>query len=279
MGLSVMAPRRKLETLTDFQRALKQKYGLGEGSSYKPWLRVQDVKSRGNSGKIEGLKSGRVHHTLSEGESCFFYIAEFCDSVVDIREQFPLLPLDLSLKISKTIGVDHPENPQSKDPNIITTDFLLTCSDGVDTWYEAVSVKPEAELGKKRAAEKLDLERIWWELQGVTFHLFVMTELNKIQSENIQWFTSPIRQGCHRPPFNLMRQALELIRQGTVLTEDICDQFINQLGVSEDEALLILKLLIADKDVVIDLDRPVAETGVIEIKQVRIHEKTQQHAC
>jgi hypothetical protein len=65
---------RKLEKLTDFQRALKNKYGLGERESYKPWLRVQDVRSHGNSSKIQGLKVFREHHTLSENETCFFYV-------------------------------------------------------------------------------------------------------------------------------------------------------------------------------------------------------------
>ena len=88
-----MARGRKLEALADYQRALKKKFGLGEGHEYMPWLRVQDVNSRGNSAKIDGIKSNRTHHTLSEHETCFFYLAEFSDSVIDIREQFPLLPL------------------------------------------------------------------------------------------------------------------------------------------------------------------------------------------
>lgn len=135
-----MGRRRKLETLDDFQRALKNKYGLGEGDCYKPWLRVQDVRSIGNSAKIQGIKAKREHHMLSEHESCFFYIAEFCDSIIDIREQFPLLPLNLSVKIAKTIGVNHPVIPNTKSLNVVTTDFVLTRTDGVKTWHEAVSV-------------------------------------------------------------------------------------------------------------------------------------------
>ncbi len=100
-----MARGRKLERFEDFQRALKNKYGLGSGSSYKPWLRVQDVPSQGNSAKIQGLKTGREHHLLSENETCFFYLSEFCNSVIDIREQFPLLPLDVTQKIAAALGV------------------------------------------------------------------------------------------------------------------------------------------------------------------------------
>ena len=190
-----MAARRKLEKLADFQRALKQGYGLGEGPTYIPWIRVQDVKSCGNSGKIEGIKSGRAHHTLSEQESCFFYLAEFSDSVIDIREQFPLLPLSHSVRVSDLLEVKHPQHPISKDPIIMTTDFLLTCKDEKKLWYEAVCVKPSEKLSDKRVAEKLDIERVWWEMLGVPFHIFSMTELNQIKSKNIQWITDAKRKG------------------------------------------------------------------------------------
>lgn len=72
---------KKTSKLAGFKRALKQKYGFFEGANYTPWIRVQDVKSHGHSGKIDGIKSGRTHHTLSEKETCFFYLAEFSDSI------------------------------------------------------------------------------------------------------------------------------------------------------------------------------------------------------
>ncbi|MBY6187543.1 TnsA endonuclease N-terminal domain-containing protein [Marinobacter hydrocarbonoclasticus] len=274
-----MARRRKLETLADYQRALKNKFGLGEGCEYMPWLRVQDVNSCGSSGKIEGLKFGRTHHTLSEHESCFFYFAEFSDSVIDIREQFPLLPLDLSVKIAQTLGIDHPVNPQSpgKEINVMTTDFVLTRTDGTNIWYEAVSVKPQDALKDKRTAEKLDIERIWWQLLGVPYHLFVMTEQNKIQSRNIQWFTSPIRHGASFPR-DLMERAKALIHPGTLLIEDLCNSFVHELGVEHDDALVLFKVLLATKQVVVDLDKPLADSTIVEVLQVTLQKLEHHHA-
>lgn len=259
-----MAGRRKLQTTEDFQRALKNRYGLGEGDSYKPWIRVQDVASQGNSAKIQGLKVKREHHTLSEHESCFFYLAEFSDSVIDVREQFPLLPLDLSVRISSVLGVKHPIVPGTKTPNVMTTDFLLTCSDGAKTWYEAVSVKPEAQLNDKRAAEKLDIERVWWELQGITFHLFTMTDRNKIQSRNIQWATSPIRQGKQFDD-ELLVSALGFVTEGIIFVESLCNIFVEKLSVEHDDALVLLKTLIARKLVLIELNNSIADTGILNV--------------
>lgn len=265
-----MAGRRKLQTTEDFKRALKNRYGLSEGDSYKPWIRVQDVASQGNSAKIQGLKVNREHHTLSEHESCFFYLAEFSDSVVDIREQFPLLPLDLSVRISSVLGVKHPIVPGTKTPNVMTTDFLLTCSDGVRTWYEAVSVKPEAQLNNKRAAEKLDIERVWWELQGITFHLFTMTNKNKIQSKNIQWATAPVRQGRNFDS-DLLFSALNFMNEGLTFIEPLCNAFVNELGVEHDDALVIVKVLIEKKMLLVDFNNPIADTGILNVIGINKH--------
>ncbi|AYD45710.1 MULTISPECIES: TnsA endonuclease N-terminal domain-containing protein [Yersinia] len=269
--------RRKLDTQPDFLRALKNKYGLGEGDTYKPWLRVQDVSSRGNSGKIQGIKSHREHHTLSEHESCFFYLVEFCDTVIDIREQFPLLPLDLSVKISKTLNIKHPTVPNTKIPNVMTTDFVLTCSDGTRTWYEAITVKPTDQLKDKRIAEKLDIERIWWQLQGIRFQLFVMTDENKIQSKNIQWFTAQFRQG-RRFPEELLNHALLFVHVGTALVEDICNDYISEMGIEHDDALVLLKSLMVHKLIEVDLNKPIADTGILEILKISNHQMVQNYA-
>ncbi|MBY6199123.1 TnsA endonuclease N-terminal domain-containing protein [Vibrio hangzhouensis] len=273
-----MAARRKLEKLADFKRALKQKYGLGEGSDYKPWIRVQDVKSVGNSAKIDGIKVGRTHHTLSEQETCFFYLAEFSSSVVDIREQFPLIPLTLSLKIAQLLDIEYPTNPDTNDPIIMTTDFLLTCSNGKNIWYEAVSVKPDDKLSGKRTAEKLDIERVWWELLGVPFHVFCMTELNQIKSKNIQWFTDAKRKGFLSPSRNIREKAKSMLGVGTAQLSDVCGVFAHEMGMSSNDALILLKFLLADKEVVIDLARPIVQSGMIEISEIKVDGVSEQYA-
>ncbi|WP_417450169.1 transposase [Kordiimonas sp.] len=72
-----MARYRQLKSLGDYRRAIRNGYGLGVGDSYKPWVKVQDVKSKGLSEKILGIKTGRMHHLLSQGESEFFRLAQF----------------------------------------------------------------------------------------------------------------------------------------------------------------------------------------------------------
>ena len=75
--------------------------GQGTGVSYLPWLLVRDVPSKGLSTRIEGWKTGRIHHFLSELELMYYYVLEWSKIVLDIREQYPLLPLEETISIAQ----------------------------------------------------------------------------------------------------------------------------------------------------------------------------------
>lgn len=268
-----MGRGRKLETFEDYSRALKGKYGLGEGKDYKPWLRVQDVKSKGIRSQIYGRKTQRVHHLLSSIESQLFYLSEFSDSVIDIREQFPLLPINYTQKIAKIIGVEHPSHPTSGEPIVITTDFLLTIRSEHGIRYQAISVKPEDEVNNQRVLEKIDLERVCWELLNVPFGLFVGNELTRTQSRNIDWATAPFREGSTLFSDEQVTAALHTLNIGQSFVQDICDLFTASTITSHDESLTLLRYLIASKLIDVDLSCDIAEEGIIRIDEVHLTQR------
>lgn len=146
----------------DVERWIKQGFGSGEGQSYKPWIRVADVPSQGRSRRIKGLKSGRVHHLLSDLEYAIFLMAEYSQHIVDIREQYPLLPYGRTEVIATSMGVRHPAYPQSNTPIVMTHDFVLTMGPlAVDQQTVAISAKYESATKEraKRTLEKLEIER------------------------------------------------------------------------------------------------------------------------
>ncbi|WP_024850120.1 TnsA endonuclease N-terminal domain-containing protein [Hydrogenovibrio kuenenii] len=259
-------PRRKLQSNQDFNRALQHKYGLGNGQDYKPWLRVQDVPSNGTRSEIFGLKTRRVHHTLSSLETELFYILEFNDSVVDIREQFPLIPLPLSISISSLLCIEHPKHPVSKEPIVLTTDFLITRRIENEIFYEAVSVKPEGLLSA-RSLEKIEIERVWWELQGIKFWIFTGNEKTKLQSKNINWFTHAIRQ---REAFDdsILQGALAILNIGKFLKKDVVEKFEQLLNIESGQGLELLRSLIALKMISVCLDYEIESSEIIEIQSL-----------
>lgn len=261
---------RKLESLQDYQKALKNKYGIGEGISYKPWLRIQDVKSHGTRSLIFGRKSQREHHMMSSIESELFYLVEFSDNVVDIREQFPILPLNYTQKVARILGVKHPVHPKTKEPVIMTTDQLLTTDSPQGLLYHAVSVKPKNESNKQRVLEKIDIERVCWELLGVKFSYYTGNDLTKVQSRNLDWATAPFRESPIIFSSEQVESALSTIKNGQCFFEDLCNQLISMNVVSDDKATLLIRYLIADKYIDVDLSSNIPETGILDIKSVAV---------
>lgn len=162
---------RRFASQQDIERHVANGFGAGAGVSYVPWLRVQDVPSKGRSHKIQGVKVDRTHHFFSDLERSYFLVCEFSEDVVDIREQYPLFPVERAQAIATAIGVRYPRYPKTTLPYVMTTDFLLTVREP-DGSFKSVArtVKYRSDLvgkGSKRTLEKLDVERRFWNSQGV----------------------------------------------------------------------------------------------------------------
>ncbi len=266
--IQIMSRGRRLKSYQDYEQALSKGVGSGHMQDYQPWLRVQDVKSHGNRSVVFGLKTMRAHHFMSIIESDFFYQAEFNDSVIDIREQFPLLPLNLTEKIASHIAVKHPVVIGVSGPPVLyvmTTDFLLTVKepDGGIT-YKAFAVKPDG-VPTLRVAEKLEIERLFWALHDIEFKVYIGSELNRIISKNISWATSAIRMDttCHEHlPCQEVASAL---LPGDYIMEAVCSSLARKFNVEYSDILTVIQILIARKFIQVDLTTPILELGVLRV--------------
>ncbi|WP_445207619.1 transposase, partial [Bacillus bingmayongensis] len=52
------------------------------GVDYKPWLKIQDVSSKGRSTRLKGIKTNRQHEFLSDLERNYFYLTEYSNYIV-----------------------------------------------------------------------------------------------------------------------------------------------------------------------------------------------------
>lgn len=113
----------KRKRITQIEKWIKEGRGSGVGIDYKPWLKIQDVSSLGRSTRLKGIKTNRQHEFLSDLERNYFYLTEYSDEVIDIREQFPLLPLEETIVIADELGIKHPTDLKTGKPIVMTTDF------------------------------------------------------------------------------------------------------------------------------------------------------------
>lgn len=155
-----------------------------ERGTYQPFLRAADVPSYGNKAHLRGVTTGRVHHLLSRNETLQFLVLDADPDVVDIQEQFPLLPLSLCVAYAKHLGIPYPRYRGTRTNIVLTVDLIAIYKDG----RRAVkSVKPAGELSK-RTQEKLLLEEAVCRRLGMSWDLVTATDLRVSEIENLQAF-------------------------------------------------------------------------------------------
>jgi hypothetical protein len=182
-----MAKRKRRTTKQSIDKRIREGRGRGRLADYSPWLHIQDVPSRGLVTRIKGWKSGRVHHVLSLLELRCLYALDWRTEVVDIREQYPLLPQEETIAIAADCGIKHPTDPRTKHAVVMTTDFVATVLVNGVAVDQALCVKYEGDLDSARTREKLDIERHYWEARNVDWKIVTEHDLPKPLARNIEW--------------------------------------------------------------------------------------------
>jgi hypothetical protein len=239
----------------------KEGRGLGTGSDYSPALHIQDVNSRGRSTRIHSNKTGRTHHFLSNLELNYFLITEWDQSVVDLREQYPLLPLEETVDIANVINIKHPTNPKTQRLNIMTTDFLITVQRGLRTEEVARSVKYANDLENPRVVEKLEIERQYWMRRNINWVIVTEKDIDNTLLENI----STLRDYCDiNDRIKLNQQEIDKLEKALRKTCEtmplrkaglLCD---NEFGLKEGTSIVLAYHLVAIGKWQVDIKKPIS---------------------
>lgn len=166
------------------KRLQKEKRGQGVGKHYKPFLTVRDVPSKGRVHRRPALTHNRIVHLLSDLELAAFLTFDWQHTVIDIREQFPLNP-ESTISIAKRLGIKHPA--YRGVTQVMTTDLLVDFDLGGQHLTKAISIKYAQDLEDERTIEKLELERRFWEGEGIEWLIFTEHEVPVIFVKNIRW--------------------------------------------------------------------------------------------
>ncbi|HEX9987523.1 MAG TPA: TnsA endonuclease C-terminal domain-containing protein [Chloroflexia bacterium] len=153
------------------RKRTSQGRGQGQGANYQPWLVVREVVGRGTCWRVQGWTVDRKHELFGKLQRWHFYTLDWSAAVIDIREQYPLLPLDSTLDIAKKLGIRHPGHQSRRSPaGVLMVDFMVTkMSNGV-RWNEAHMLsyaKRRSEEGSEQTRKVLDIKKRWLEAHGI----------------------------------------------------------------------------------------------------------------
>ncbi|MCS6130762.1 heteromeric transposase endonuclease subunit TnsA [Clostridium botulinum] len=265
-----MAKRKRIQNI---EKMIKEGYGKGMGSNYKPWIKIQDVPYLGRVTRVKGMKTVRQHDLLSDMERNYFYILEYCDDAADIREQYPLLPIDETISIANELGIEYPKNPATNENVVMTTDFLITISNSEVTKEVARTIKSKDDLLNRRILEKFDIERVFWKRRGINWAIVTEEEINKTIAHNIS-FIHGYKDITNVDSFkqieileikDLIYEFLKRIVDDERSMRDICSEFDSDMNLEKGSGVSIFKYLIINKIIKVNILEKININKKIEI--------------
>lgn len=238
--------------------------GLGQGSGleYKPFVFVRDVPSKGRSSIVEGLKVKRTHHYLSDIEYAYHVLAEFSDSVIEIREQYALLPVEETLQIADELGVRHPVYPATGGPRVQTSDLVLTLQSRNDQALHVLCCKLASDVDPRnptaaRTLEKILIEKTFWERRNVPWTLALDTMIPENKFRNLDLFRSSMVAQELDHLNNKLSAFLSVVRMHwsvEITLNQILGIMSEELQISTDESFCLLGRAIWTKKLAVNLD-------------------------
>jgi hypothetical protein len=246
-----------------YKRFLKEGRGHGEGKDYKPWLTVQDFPSKGRCSRIFGWKTGRIHHLFTDSETRYFYLLEWEDAVIDIREHFPLLDYIEWVQERDDLRFDMFTDKKSGTPYIISTSFLITLkAQGGKTGYMARSLKAASELEKRISLERLEIERRYWEAMGIDWGIVTNKDISAVKAKNIEWVHSArygyADAGLTESDLAELEEAfLQRFSQSFESIRKTALGFDRDYSLDPGTGMLLFRHLIATKQMKVNMDEPI----------------------
>lgn len=243
-------------------RWIKQGYGQGWGLAYKPFLYIRDVPSDGRSTTLVGLKIPRTHHYFSDVEYHYHLLAEFSDDVVEIREQYALLPYEETNHIAEQLGIVHPIYKATGAQRVLTSDLVLSARKGSEIDQVVLCCKVASDVdpanpASARTLEKVLLEKVYWEARNAEWRLVTDKMLPENKVHNLAFFRGSMvsrERDYLNPKLAEFVQTALAIWSDCISLNDFLLTASLQLNLNQEECFCLLGRSIWTKALPVDLD-------------------------
>lgn len=251
-----MAKRNRNVNQSTTKKRIAENRGVGRLGDYTPWLKIHDVADCGNVTRIKGRKSGRIHHLFSNLELNYFYLLDWAENIVDIREQYPLYQEE-TVAIAEENGLTHPTDSVSKEKSVIITTFQITVRKNFGTEELARAVIHSKALAKKQIIETLEIQRRYWKFRNIDWGIVTENEISDVLAKNIAWvhsFTDPADLGVTADQIEIIRSFVSAeMKKDFVPLREITNRCDEKLNLKPGSSLSAVRHLIAVRRLAVDM--------------------------
>lgn len=256
---------------------IKERLWEKNSSEYVPFLNVRSVPTKGKSSRVMGWKTGREHHFLSKLEFAAFYHFDWSDDVIDIKEQFPLLPMELLQNIAEEAGIEYPNF--NGEPIIMTTDFLITVKRNGNIVNCARTIKPSVDLSKKRVVEKFEIERRFFASKNIDWGIITEKDLSEVFLSNMDILHSnklikdetDIANQYLFTVYNYFSENVEIATYKDMPLAYMLTQLSKNLSVTLSCITEVFFKAIVDKIITLDIYNKPLDINTLKLKDIEIN--------
>lgn len=253
------------------ERREKEGRGQGRGAAYRPWRMEQERRgSKSLSTRLWGWKAGREHHLSSKLALHYWALLEWSPKVLDIRENYPLLPIEATLIIASELGVQHPRKYKTGEPEVMLTDFVVTTRGRLGRVDQARSVRYRSSLLSKKQSACLEIERRYWAARRIDWGLVTDDTIPRTLVENVLFVYEKIDlQHWPRLTPRVVRDVAvtlsERVVQGGYSLVDLATWCDEKYSLQPGDSLTVAYHLIARRCWSVDLSRPLKPAQPIRL--------------
>lgn len=227
------------------------------------FIKSQDMKSSGSKSRTPDFaEPGQDRDLLSTNERHFFYRLRFSGELLWIKEQYPLLSLERSAAIAKQLGVRHPTYPYTANVQVVmTSDFYCRSIIGNKIVYSIKDSEAYKKLTKRQKANleiKLKIEQVFWESQGVKWHLIMSEDIKTIFSQNLEqlfsFYSIDLKLTILLPRWLSNFESL-IKDHDDISLSDLISELADQINLSYQDSVAIFEHCIWHKKIIADLNQ------------------------
>lgn len=154
-----------------------------------------------------------------------------------------------------------PRDPKTKDYIVMTSDFVITVRKGFGSKEQIRAVKYEEDGGKKRVEEKLEIERVYWEVvRGLDWDIVTEKDVDATLAANVEWVHGHREAERLIPliPEDAARVEATLtprVMQGGFRLRDLTNECDSVLGFDPGTSLGVVRHLIANRRWKVDMSK------------------------
>lgn len=180
----VVPPEDKSMSEKARARFTREGRGTGEGADYVAGLKLRELRGVGRMHRFSSSRCGGRQIALPSDMALATFLEEHWDpETCELLELFPLLDVDETMRIARSIGVKHPTF-KDRSPRILLTD-LLVCKRMLNgyTWSAVHTVSASA--GNAEASPTYLIEKEFWRRAGVASRISYTRGMNSPRVRNL----------------------------------------------------------------------------------------------